>query len=161
MFEEVFPYSNGDRSAILLGTALVVCALGAGGAIRSGGDAFAVFGLRIAAAAGLGGLHSILVRLRDGRISGVRVVGGLGAIAVLHSSHAVLGLLRRRNGTGARVDCGGVLAVAAHGRASQIGNAIPGKCAQCEQQTRDYRYRLLHEWHTPANDQSSTGILEE
>jgi len=160
MFEEVLPYSNSDRSALLLGTALTVCALGAGGAIRTCGDALSVFGLRIAAPAGLGGLHSVLVRLRDGRISGVWVVGGLGAIAVLHSGHATLGLLRRRDGTRARVHCRGVLAVAAHRFAAQVGNAIPGKCAECEQQARDYRNRL-HQWHAPMDQELSTGIIEE
>jgi hypothetical protein len=142
MYEEVFPYSSPDHPAPLLGTALIVSALGAGSAIGAGRDALSVFGLCIAATAGLGSLHSVLVRLRDGRIPGVGVVGGLGPIAVLHSGHTALRLLRRRDGAGAGVDCGGVLAVAAYSLAAQIGDAIRGRCTESEQQTHDYRRRL-------------------
>ncbi len=78
MYEEVFPYSSPDHPALLLGTTLIVYALGAGSPIGPGRDALSVFGLCIATAAGLGGFHSVLVRLRDSRIPGVGVVGGLG-----------------------------------------------------------------------------------
>ena len=113
-----------ERDPLLRLAALIVRTFRTFSAIRGLGDAHSIPGLGLSASGRLGGFHTVLIRLLNGGITRVRIVGRFRAGVGLCGGHSTWRLLRRSHCASIRIDSNGTLTIAANGLAEPGCDAI-------------------------------------
>src|ERR1022692_1200314 len=104
--------------------ALIVHSLGARSSIGARGNTHSILGLGLSARGSLGGFHAVLIRLLNGGVTRMRVVGRFRAGVGLCGCHSTWRLLRGGHRASFRVDGNGTLTIAANGLAKPGSDAI-------------------------------------